>query len=83
MDDPKFIIVPTGSKLMRDEEGNIISDGVIGRITEYNCYLTAYPKWPEENEYLRPRDLKIGECIKKVEYSLSGSCGLYDVYRVT
>jgi len=63
-----------------DDGGNIISDGLIGRVTEGNCYLTAYPKWPKGAKPVT--ELAVGACIKGVEYRLSGSSGVYDVYRV-
>lgn len=64
-----------------DAQGQIMSDGVIGRVTEGNCYLAAaYAQWPDTR---RPRDLEVGECIRGVVYALSGSKGTYDVYRVS
>lgn len=79
---PKFILhsqTHHGYQPLMNEEGKIIGDGAIGRITELNAYLTAYPRWPDEK---RPADLEVGECIKGVFFSLSGSKGWYDVYRV-
>jgi len=65
---------------MTDEEGNqIISDGILGRLTIDNVYLTAYANYHGDK---RPLDLKVGECIKGVEFHLSGEHGVYDVYRV-
>lgn len=81
-DDKRFIIYPHGEKPMRDEEGNIISDGAIGRIGSDNCYLTAYPRWPRDGGSKRLKELEVNECIRGVEYSLSGSSGIYDIYRV-
>jgi hypothetical protein len=81
-DGRRFIIYPHCEDPRMDEEGNIISDGVTGRISADNCYLTAYPKWPDDND-LRPEDLNVGDCIMCVEYRLSGSYGIYDIYRVS
>jgi len=65
---------------MTDEEGNqIISDGVLGRLSLDNVYLTTYARYPGE---LRPADLEVGECIKAVGFHLSGEHGVYDIYRV-
>jgi hypothetical protein len=63
-----------------DDEGKITSDGVMGRITADSVYLTAYAKWPKGAKRLN--DLEVGECIQGVEYRLSGTRGVYDVYRV-
>lgn len=62
-----------------DDDGNVVSDGVLGRMTQDNVYLTAYAEYPDNR---RPADLEVGESIKGVTYSLSGSRGVYDVYRV-
>jgi hypothetical protein len=78
----KFILHSPGQHGFRpsqDEDGNIISDGAIGRVTEGNVYLTAYPKWPDDR---RPKDLEVGQHIPGVQYHLSGEHGSYDIYRV-
>lgn len=79
---PKFILHSPeyhDHKPLEDEDGKIIGEGAIGRITADNAYLTAYPEWPNNK---RPADLEVGECIKGVRFSLSGSSGYYDIYRV-
>jgi hypothetical protein len=78
---PKFILhsQTRDSPIPMYDEDRIISDGVLGRITEQNVYLTTYAQWPDEK---RPADLEVGECIKGVYFSLSGSKGWYDIYRV-
>ena len=63
----------------RDDDGVIISDGVLGRISADNVYLTAYAEYYDTR---RPVDLAVGECIKNVRWSLSGARGCYPVYRV-
>lgn len=64
-----------------DEQGNeIVSDGVIGRVGPNNVYLTTYARYPKDAKALR--ELEVGECIKGVVFSLSGSRGVYDIYRV-
>lgn len=83
MSEKKFIIWDTrdGNGLPRvDDDGQIVSEGVLGRITENNVYLRAYPRWPEGAKPVS--ELEVGEAIKNVKYSLSGSSGYYDVYRV-
>lgn len=63
-----------------DEEGNeIVSDGVLGRLSSDNVYLTTYAQYPGDK---RPDDLRVGEYIKGVHFRLSGEHGVYDVYRV-
>lgn len=82
MSEAKFILWDPRDNFRprEDEDGNITSDGVLGRITAANVYLTAYPDYPDDR---RPADLKVGECIKRVKYSLSGGRGYYDIYRVS
>lgn len=76
----RFIIWdPRDGQLRRDETGELISDGLIGRVGPENVYLTTYGEFPDER---RPIDLAIGECIRDVKYSLSGSRGTYDIWRV-
>lgn len=73
--DPRDGIIPIDI-----DTGAIRTDGILGRITENNAYLTAYPEYPEEEKKLA--DLKVGECIIGVRYRLSGGNGWYDIYRV-
>jgi hypothetical protein len=63
-----------------DENGKIMSDGLLGRLNEGNVYLTTYASYPDKK---RPADLEVGGCIPNVQFSLSGSSGTYDVYRVS
>ena len=66
-----------------DEEGNIISAGILGVIERENCYLTIYPEYDGGLPLGQMLDdLLVGESIKSVKYSLSGSKGVYDIYRV-
>ena len=62
-----------------DDDGNITSDGVLGRVDEWNVYLSTYAQYPGDK---RPHQLEVGERIENVTFSLSGSKGTYDVYRV-
>jgi len=57
----------------------IISDGVLGRVTEDNVYLTTYAEYPGD---MRPKDLETTESIIGVVFRLSGERGVYDIYRV-
>lgn len=70
---------PRDGSLALQDDGTIISDGLIGRIGPDNIYLTAYAKYPTGKSY---RDLDVGEGIAGVVFSLSGSRGVYTVYRV-
>ena len=66
----------------RDDDGNnIVSSGILGRVTADNVYLTAYASYPVD-EPRRPTDLAVGEVIRGVRYTLSGGNGWYDIYRV-
>lgn len=62
----------------RNALGDISTSGAMGLMEEGSVYFTAYPKWPDAR---RPKDLEPGQCIRGVEYRLSG-VGHYDVYRV-
>lgn len=81
-DAPKYILHSTKDNYQprEDDDGNIISDGAVGRITANNVYLTGYASYPDDR---RPTDLAVGECIHSVVYSLSGSTGIYSIYRVS
>lgn len=78
----KFIIWDPrdGMRPTSDEEGNIIASGAIGRVGPDNVYLTTYGARPENAP--RYEDLPVGGCVRGVQFSLSGSKGTYDVYRV-
>lgn len=77
--DRRFVLLPVGQHPHIDSAGHIISEGVLGRIPAINAYLTAYASYSDSR---RPVDLLIGECLPAVRYSLSGSVGAYDVWRV-
>jgi hypothetical protein len=77
--EPRFILWSTRDGAPRCDDGVIVSDGVVGRIGPDNVYLCGYAQYPSDT---RPLDLAVGECIRGVQYSLSGSSGIYDVYRV-
>lgn len=84
MTKPKYIIhpkkFPADPDPIRDEDGAIMGDGAIGRVTEDNAYLSMYADYPDDR---RPRDLEIGERIQDVRFRLSGQSGNYDVWRVS
>jgi len=77
----QFILWDTkdGHRPTLDDDRNIISDGILGRIGPDNVYLKVYAKYPGD---VRPVDLEVGACIKNVLFSLSGGTGGYDIYRV-
>ena len=78
----KYILWDTrdGYRPRCDEDGEIVSDGLLGRITVDNVYLRTYASYPDDK---RPADLTVGGAIKGVGYNLSGAKGTYDVYRVS
>ena len=81
MNEKRFIIWnPKDGHVRRDDDGNIISDGVIGRVSIGNAYIKIYPKFSVDK---RPADLEVGERIEYVKYALSGEIGYYDIYRVS
>jgi len=74
----------------RDEDGRIISDGIIGRVSADNCYMTTYAC----NK--RRVDVSGGELPRTLDaldendyhplladFSLSGSKSTYEIYRVS
>ncbi len=75
-----FFIIwdPRDGEPQRDN-GVITSDGIIGRVTEENVYIKAYASISEGEK--RPEDLEVG-AHTYAEFSLSGSKGLYRIYRV-
>ena len=79
--EPRFILWSTRDGApRRDDDGVIVSDGIVGRIGPDNVYLRGYAAYPGD---VRPLDLAVGECIRSVRYALSGGAGIYDVYRVS
>ena len=74
---------PSDGPPWRNDDGSFISEGVVGRITAGNAFLTVYAQFPEDVPRSRLRELDVGGSIKGVKYSLSGSEGVYDVYRVS
>jgi len=76
----RFIIWdPRDGGPRRDEDGEIISDGLIGRVGTDNVYIKVYASYTSE-----PRiwDLEVGQHTPGVIFNLSGQRGVYDVYRV-
>ncbi len=70
---------PSDGDPRRGDNSEWLTSGLLGVIDEGNVYLTVYPKYPDAR---RPGDLAVNERIQGVEYSLSGSKGSYDVYRI-
>lgn len=64
----------------RDEAGEILTNGCLGRLTINNVYLTSYGARPDGAKAYD--ELELGEAVRNVRFSLSGSKGEYDVYRV-
>lgn len=79
MMDRRFILWDTKDGAVRYDGDDIISDGVIGRVTINNAYLAAYAVYPDER---RPKDLEVGQSISSLGFHLSGGHGWYDLYRV-
>lgn len=62
----------------KDGSPTLESSGLIGRVTEDNAYIRAYPNWITDR---RASDLAIGEGAL-AEFRLSGGRGIYLVFRV-
>ena len=61
----------------QDDQGNITSDGILGRVAIDNVYVSVYASYQDKLH----TDLGVGECAL-AEFNLSGSKGSYLVYRV-
>ena len=85
MSDMKFILwtsdESSGDHPQYDDRNAITSDGAIGRVCADNVYLTTYGAKPDGAKAYA--DLEVNECVRGVEYRLSGSKGKYDIYRVS
>lgn len=70
-----------GPRPPRDQDtGEILSGGCIGRIGLHNVYLRTYGVRPNgAKDY---DCLDVGEFIRDVKFNLSGTSGVYDIYRV-
>jgi len=64
----------------RDENGEFLSDGVVGRIPLNSVYLTIYGIKPDGAA--RYDSLEVGQCVRDVTFQMSGAKGIYDIYRV-
>lgn len=77
MSDKRFILWDPKDGEVRRDGDTIVSDGILGRMSQHNPYLTAYAKWHGK----LPEDLNVGEsCLGT--WSLSGSRGTYRCYRI-
>jgi hypothetical protein len=67
----------------RDEEGGFLTPGLIGVIDEGNVYLRSYAHYlPSGNKgIVFPAALEVGQFTYS-EFNLSGSKGIYQVWRV-
>lgn len=80
---PKLFILwdhKDGGYPTRGEDGEIITDGILGRIGIDNVYLTTYGARPKGT--VPYEKLEVGQRVSNVRFSLSGETGYYDVYRV-
>ena len=77
----KFIIWDTndGPLPRRDDDGKIVSDGVVGPIDDDHVYITTYGSYPGDK---RPKHLEVGECITGVLFAYERQPWILDVYRV-
>ncbi len=75
----RFILWDPNDGRIPLDGGKVATAGLLGVVGADNVYLTSYAGYPDGR---RPIDLEIGQRIAGVKYSLSGSKGTYDVYRV-
>lgn len=76
----QFIVWDSKDGNPRTSGGGWVSSGLIGSVSLDNAYLSTYGSRPEGSKPYEK--LAVGECVAGVEFSLSGSRGIYDVYRV-
>lgn len=76
----QFILWDSKDGNPRTSDGGWVSGGLVGRVTPENVYLRAYGVRPEGSKPYEK--LAVGECVAGVTFSLSGSKGTYDVYRI-
>ena len=62
------------------DTGEILTSGCMGVIALDNLYVRTYVIYPEGSKPLK--NLEIGESIRGVKFSLSGSTGYYNIYRI-
>lgn len=76
---------PRDGRPRRNEEGEIESDGVFGRIGCGNVYLTAYPgEMTRSGRRAKIADLEENTVVPiEATYRLSGSKGTYEIFRVS
>ena len=73
----------------RDEDGNITSAGLIGVLTEDNCYLTTYATGKRREGLVEYTPVSLDVLEENdhrpviADFSLSGSKGTYEIYRVS
>ena len=77
----KFIIWDTndGPLPRCDDDGKIVSEGVLGCVDGDSVYITSYGSYPGDK---RPKNLEVGECIAGVLFAYEGQPWILDVYRV-
>lgn len=81
MSGARFIIWdPADGRPRVGGSGAIVSDGIIGRVGPENAYVKIYARYPEGPTH---RDLAVGQHIDGVVFSLSGTKGVYQVWRVS
>jgi hypothetical protein len=66
-----------------DDDGNIVSDGLIGRVGRDNVYIRTYAQYGEDVKRDINGDviLEVGQFVEAT-FRLSGEKGIYRVYRV-
>jgi len=74
----KFILWDPKDGRPRYDDGECISDGLLGRLDEGNVYLTTYAEYEGSP---RHTELEVGGWTEAT-FRLSGSKGRYKIYRV-
>jgi hypothetical protein len=77
--DHRYIIWdPRDGEPQTGDDGEIISAGVMGVLEPKSVYITVYPNYRDDR---LPNTLEVG-AFSVAEFSLSGTRGVYRIYRV-
>jgi hypothetical protein len=75
----KFIIWDArDGEPQRNEQGEFLSAGLIGVVGPDNAYISIYANYDDDTS---AKELKVGQ-FAVARFNLSGSSGIYRVYRV-
>jgi hypothetical protein len=65
----------------RNDKGEFLSSGLIGVVGQDNVYIKTYADYSVDDNPRPITELEVGQFVV-AKFSLSGSSGIYRVYRV-